>query len=89
MKKFALAMLLCSTTYCAEIVNGVLQITGENFDEELKKNSKFIVSFKADWCGSCKDFKPIYETAAVELGKGDPPVALGEVDIEKNEKLAD
>ncbi len=36
-------------------------ITDENFQDTLEKNNKVIVKYYADWCGSCRLFKPKFK----------------------------
>lgn len=49
-------------------MNGnVLEITSENFEEEVLKSEKIVlVDFYADWCGPCKMLSPIVEEVAAE-----------------------
>lgn len=36
----------------------VLTATDKDFKEHIEKNSKVIIKYYADWCGSCKLFSP-------------------------------
>lgn len=36
-------------------------ITDDNFQETLAKNDKVVVKYYADWCGSCRLFKPKFK----------------------------
>ena len=48
---------------------GVLELTSENFEEEVRKSEKTVlVDFYADWCGPCKMMSPIIDNIAEELG---------------------
>lgn len=45
----------------------ILDVTGENFEEEvLKADKKVLIDFYADWCGPCKMLAPIVEEVASE-----------------------
>lgn len=35
-----------------------LKVTDSEFDQLLKDNTKVVVKYYADWCGSCKLFAP-------------------------------
>lgn len=64
----------------------VLQITGENFEEEVMKSEKaVIVDFYADWCGPCKMMSPIIDGIAEELGDS---IKVGKVNTDENLDLA-
>ncbi len=46
----------------------IIEITDENFEEKVLKNSKpFCLKFEADWCGPCKNYTPIVEKVSNEM----------------------
>lgn len=48
--------------------DNVLELTADNWDEEVRKSSDFIiVEFYAPWCGHCKQLAPEWIKAAKEL----------------------
>jgi thioredoxin 1 len=60
----------------------VTVVEDQNFEAGLKENSKVIVKYYADWCGSCRLFAPKYKRLSEdERFKG---VAFLEVNAEKN-----
>lgn len=61
-----------------------------NFKEQITANSKVIVKFFADWCGSCKLFSPKFKRLAGDERFKD--VVFLDVNAEKNpdaRKVAD
>lgn len=65
----------------------VLNITGENFENEvIKSEKKVIVDFYAEWCGPCKIMSPIIDEIAEELGD---KVKVGKVNSDENIDLAE
>ena len=60
----------------------VMQITDENFDEQIMKSDlPAMVDFWAEWCGPCKMVGPVVEELAKEYeGK----IRVGSMDVDSN-----
>ncbi|MEO7726324.1 MAG: thioredoxin [Burkholderiales bacterium] len=62
----------------------IVEITKDNFEEVITKNSMVILDFWASWCGPCKAFGPTFEAAAEKY----PDVVFGKVNTEEQQELA-
>lgn len=63
----------------------MVQIATDNdFETLLKSNTKVIVKYYADWCGSCKLFSPKYKRYSNDENNAD--MLFLEVNAEENEK---
>ena len=61
-----------------------ITLTSEDFGQTVAKEGITLVDFWAEWCGPCKQFGPIFETAS----ENHTDVTFGKVDTEAQQELA-
>ena len=58
--------------------------TAQNFEETVRDNDIVLVDFWADWCGPCKMFAPVFESASDKH----EDIVFAKVDTEAEQQLA-
>ena len=62
----------------------LVNLTAENFNDEVQKHQIVILDFWAPWCGPCKSFAPVFEKTAMEY----PDILFGKVNTEEEQDIA-
>src|SRR5215213_4830182 len=61
-----------------------VELTKDNFEEIVTKNDLVVVDFWAPWCGPCKGFAPVFETASEKH----PDVVFAKVNTDVEQEIA-
>jgi|SRR5215204_2081790 len=61
-----------------------VELTRDNFNEFVGGDGIVLVDFWAAWCGPCRQFAPVFESAAA----ANPDLVFGKVDTEAQPELA-
>jgi thioredoxin len=62
----------------------VMELTSQNFDQEISNNDLLLVDFWAEWCGPCKSMHPIF----TRMAKKYKQVRFARVNVDNAQDIA-
>jgi len=62
----------------------VIELTSQNFNQEIKNNDLVLADFWAEWCGPCKSMHPIF----TRLAKKYKQIRFARVNVDNAQNIA-
>ncbi len=62
----------------------LVELTKDTFQESITPDGTLIVDFWAPWCGPCRNFAPVFESAAEKH----PDITFAKINTEEQQELA-
>ena len=62
----------------------VIELTSENFNQEMTNNNLLLVDFWAEWCGPCKSMHPIF----TRMAKKYKHVRFARINVDNSQDIA-
>ncbi|MDC0199525.1 thioredoxin [Candidatus Nitrosopelagicus sp.] len=62
----------------------VMELTSENFNQEMTNNNLLLVDFWAEWCGPCKSMHPIF----TRMAKKYKHVRFARINVDNSQDIA-
>lgn len=63
------------------MAGGIVKLTDEDFDRQIKEGGLMLVDFWAEWCQPCRAIAPVLEELAHEYAGR---VTIGKVNVDEN-----
>lgn len=61
-----------------------VQLTKDNFEQQVAASDMAVIDFWAPWCGPCKSFAPTFE----EVSEAHPDTLFAKINTEEQQELA-
>ncbi len=65
--------------------DNIIELTAENFENEIQGDTPLLVDFWAAWCGPCRMVAPVLDELAEEMGD---TVRIGKLNVDQNQELS-
>ena len=62
----------------------LMALTEENFEKTVTENEVVIIDFWAEWCGPCRQYRPIFERVSEKI----PDITFAKINTDEQQGLA-